>query len=534
MRDHDGRAAGAKLAQRVDHRRLGHRVEGGRRLVEEEDGRVLEQRPRDADALALAAGERGAVLGDVRPVPARQPGHEVVDVGGARRRLDLLVVGVETSVADVVGDGAAEEDGLLRHQRDLAAQRTQPVARRVDAVDEDAAALVLVQPRDEVRGGGLAGAGGADEGDELAGSGLEAHAAEHGPARLVGEVDVLEPDVAANAVGRDAPRRVGRLRGQGEQLADAARADHRLLQRAGGPRDLRDRGVDGGEIGDDDEQAADREPALEDVQAADAEDEGGAEEGHPGDRHREERLLPRQVQPRAPRPVADVGEALELVPLAREALDGGDGRQHREDPLDQARLQVLDPFGPVRQRPRVVPEAQVQERRDAQRQQGQRGVDPEEHPEHQAQVHPGDGEGEDPADDEVVHAVGVRVEPVDGVGGPGRDVVAQGQRLQVVQELLAQPVDDALRHVDLHLGVRHAHHLGAELHHEAGRDHREQEDHGVVEGGRQPRRHRGGERRVAQHVVDQDLERPGGQAVRPVSARTSRSTASARPRYGPR
>ena len=121
MGDDDGRAAGAKLAQRVDHRRLRHRVEGGRRLVEEEDGRVLEQRPRDADALALAPGERRAVLGDVRPVPARQAGHEVVDVGGARRRLDLLVAGVQPSVADVVGDGAAEEDGLLRHQRDLAA-----------------------------------------------------------------------------------------------------------------------------------------------------------------------------------------------------------------------------------------------------------------------------------------------------------------------------------------------------------------------------------------------------------------------------
>ena len=68
------------------------RVERRGRLVEDQDRRVLEQRARDAEALALAARQRGARL---RPPACRSPAAgaatNVMDVRGARRRLDLLV-----------------------------------------------------------------------------------------------------------------------------------------------------------------------------------------------------------------------------------------------------------------------------------------------------------------------------------------------------------------------------------------------------------------------------------------------------------
>ena len=91
VRDHERRAALAQPAQRVEDDLLGKRVERRGRLVEDQDRRVLEQRPGDAETLALAARQRGARLGDERVVAVRQPLDEGVHVGGAGRRFDVVV-----------------------------------------------------------------------------------------------------------------------------------------------------------------------------------------------------------------------------------------------------------------------------------------------------------------------------------------------------------------------------------------------------------------------------------------------------------
>src|SRR5215470_4150083 len=62
MRDHEGGAALHHLVERDLHEPLGRRVERTRGLVENEDRRVLQQRARDRQALALAAGKRAAAL----------------------------------------------------------------------------------------------------------------------------------------------------------------------------------------------------------------------------------------------------------------------------------------------------------------------------------------------------------------------------------------------------------------------------------------------------------------------------------------
>ena len=54
------------------HLQFGFRIERGGGLVEQDDRRVLDQRARDGDALALAAGELQAVLADRRVVAARE------------------------------------------------------------------------------------------------------------------------------------------------------------------------------------------------------------------------------------------------------------------------------------------------------------------------------------------------------------------------------------------------------------------------------------------------------------------------------
>ena len=64
MRDDEGGAALHQRLQRLLDLRLGRRVERAGRLVEDQDRRVLQQRPGDGEALALAARKRDAALAD--------------------------------------------------------------------------------------------------------------------------------------------------------------------------------------------------------------------------------------------------------------------------------------------------------------------------------------------------------------------------------------------------------------------------------------------------------------------------------------
>ena len=115
-------------------------------------------------------------FGDRCVVAVRQSPDEVVHVRHPRRRRHLLVGRLEPAVADVVANRPGEKHGLLRHHRNPLAQRSQPVARHLHAVDQHAARGRLEEARDEAGDGRLAGAGQADERHHLARPGLEADA----------------------------------------------------------------------------------------------------------------------------------------------------------------------------------------------------------------------------------------------------------------------------------------------------------------------------------------------------------------------
>ena len=119
--DHGG-AAFHQAGQRLLHQPLGLVVERGGGLVEDEDGRVLEDGAGDGHALSLATGEPRTAIADDRLVAVRQLADEVVGVGRPCGCLQLLVARVESAVADVLLDGAAEDGGVLGHQRHGLAQ----------------------------------------------------------------------------------------------------------------------------------------------------------------------------------------------------------------------------------------------------------------------------------------------------------------------------------------------------------------------------------------------------------------------------
>ena len=121
---------------------------------------------------------------------------EGVGIGQPGRRPDLLIGGVQLPVADVVGHGSGEQVGILQNNAQRAAQGVLPDIPHVDAVIGDGAGLNVIKPVDQVGNGGLSRAGGAHEGDLLAGLGKQGHVVEHRLFRVVAEVHMVKAHVA--------------------------------------------------------------------------------------------------------------------------------------------------------------------------------------------------------------------------------------------------------------------------------------------------------------------------------------------------
>ena len=126
----------------------------------------------------------------------------------SRRGLDALAVVARLDAADgdVVGRGEVIADEVLEDDADVGAQRDQVVLAQVVAVEQDAALVGVVEPREQLDERGLAGAVLADERQHLAGVQRERQVA-HRPALGAGiaEADVLEGEAFADR-RRERPR----------------------------------------------------------------------------------------------------------------------------------------------------------------------------------------------------------------------------------------------------------------------------------------------------------------------------------------
>src|SRR3989449_7459214 len=90
MGDDERGPAAPQRAQPVLDGGLALRVEAGRGLVEDQDARIGEDRPRNRDPLALAAGELHAPFTHDGVVTLLEATHELVAVGDPRRLFDVL------------------------------------------------------------------------------------------------------------------------------------------------------------------------------------------------------------------------------------------------------------------------------------------------------------------------------------------------------------------------------------------------------------------------------------------------------------
>ena len=261
--DHETGLAGHQPLERLAHLRLALDVEAGHRLVQDQDRGMEQERARDGDTLPLAARESRAALADEGVVTMLQLADELVGVRRPGRGHDLPQARLGSPVGDVLPDRRAEQQRLLKHDPDLAAQRLAPIPPDVDAVDEDGSLLRLVETQDQADNRRLPRPRRSDQGDTLARGGGEGDLPQHVLAVSVVEGNVLEHDCAFERRRFDGVRAILDLRLGVEDLGDAIRAGHRFGEVGRELGETPHRPVHVGQIPDDQDELAGHHPAAE-------------------------------------------------------------------------------------------------------------------------------------------------------------------------------------------------------------------------------------------------------------------------------
>ena len=393
---------------------------------------------------------------------------------------------------------------------------------QVVAVDADRAGGRVVEAGDELRQRRLAGAGRADERDGLARRDRERHVVERGRRVAVGEGHAVEDDLAAQPreVGRAG--RVDQLGLLVEQLEDLVQRGHaRLVGRVelGELLDRVEEVVQRGQEGDED---ADRDLALDRLDAAVEQDAGGRDRGQQLDAGEVRGVEVDRLHVRDAVLLVERLELLEVARLLRERAHDPDAGQRllqvggdRRDLLARGAVGVGadDPEGERRDAQDREDDVGDQRELGVEREQDHRGAD-----QRQRRAE----ERDDAVADERVERLDVVGEPRDQHARPPARVEADRHRLQVREELDAQVLQRALAdpagHVGLHVGRAPVDERGA---HERDDDPRERGEvarrDALVDRqlGQRRRRERGGR---------------GEQQRRRTSAPRARGTAAAAPR----
>ena len=171
----DDRDAAARLDafDRLGEGGLALAVEIGVRLVHHHQERIAVERAGQADALALAGRERGALRAQLRLVAIWQLHDHLVNAGSRCRGDDGGGIGALCEPGDILADAGVEQGDLLRQVAEIATDRVFGPLLEMGAIEPHRAAQARPDPGDGPHQRGLAAAAGADDPERLAGGHIE-------------------------------------------------------------------------------------------------------------------------------------------------------------------------------------------------------------------------------------------------------------------------------------------------------------------------------------------------------------------------
>ena len=189
-RDRDD-GAGQHAREPGEDAGFGRGVDARGGVVEHQQLGLTRERAGQGDALALPAGQRHSPLSDHCRPAVRQVVDELVHLRDRRRSRDRVVVEAGAEI-DVVEHRPGEEERLLEHQRDRAANLS--VGKRVerDAAEGDRPLVGQDQTVEHRHERALSRARCADDRDDPTGRDRHVEVVEHVARVLVAERDVVE------------------------------------------------------------------------------------------------------------------------------------------------------------------------------------------------------------------------------------------------------------------------------------------------------------------------------------------------------
>src|SRR6185436_4969585 len=124
-------------------------IQRTRRLIENQNRRVLQHRPSNRDPLPLTTRQRRAPLTHQRVVPIRQRPNELIRIRDTRRRLDLTPRRIRPPIRDVLRHRHREQERVLQHHRHLPANRHHLMVTNIVTIHQHPPRPRIEEPRDQ-------------------------------------------------------------------------------------------------------------------------------------------------------------------------------------------------------------------------------------------------------------------------------------------------------------------------------------------------------------------------------------------------
>src|SRR5207302_4703978 len=139
-------------------------IDGGERVIENENFRIAHNRACDACALLLPAGERNSALADHRFETSGKFLNLPCDLCDFRGAANVLDGSVVDPVGDILQERIGKEKCFLLNVSDVVPENLERNPADIHSVDEDFSCRDFVEPGNEIDQGRFAGAGVPDDG----------------------------------------------------------------------------------------------------------------------------------------------------------------------------------------------------------------------------------------------------------------------------------------------------------------------------------------------------------------------------------